>query len=315
MRNNLAIRLASRQRKLMQKPFQLARPQMSGGPVIVCASLLALLFPGEPRCDSYASQWAPGPKSVLRLIAAGGGPPGRAYRAGVEIHLDPGAFTYWRSPGAAGIAPAFSFAGSENAAGITIAYPVPVRIAEEGLDMFGYRGDVVFPLQIEPQDAARPVRLVLNLAYGVCAGICLPGKAEAELTLSPGSAGGAAKGAEASLIAAADALVPVRLSSKERDAKIEIVRDGNAFLPTWRLSLRQGSAKDLFAEAPEGWYFETKVTHRPNEFMIVEVERPRAADGKRPAVNLVLKNEPESYEFTVDLDAVAAKEIGSPPAP
>jgi len=299
----------------MQKLFQLARPQMRGRGAIACASLFALLVPAELRCDSYASSWAAGPTSELRLIAAGSGRSGRAYHAGVEIKLAPGAFTYWRTPGAAGIPPEFSFDGSENAAEVIVSYPAPVRIVEEGLDMFGYRGDVVFPLSVSPQDPDRPVRLKLTLTYGVCAKICLPGKGEAALTLTPVSAKGPAQGADASAINAADALVPVRLSSEERNAKIIITRDVTARLPTWRLSLRKGAAQDLFAEAPGGWYFDTKPAGQPNEFAIVEVERPREGGGKRPSVTLTLKNEPASYEFAVDLDTVSSGEPAAQQAP
>jgi DsbC/DsbD-like thiol-disulfide interchange protein len=316
MKNKLPTHFVGRQRNLMQKPFRLSSPQMRASAVIACASFFVLLFPGELRCDSYyASSWVPGPKSALRLIASGGRSPGNAYRAGVEIQLDPGAFTYWRMPGAAGIPPDFSFEGSENAADITVSYPAPVRIVEEGVDMFGYRGDVVFPLRIKPRDAARPVRLALTLSYGVCAGLCLPGKGQAALTVFPDSAGGATTSAEASIVAAADALVPVRLSSEERDAKIIITRDEAAPFPTWRLLLRKGAAEDLFAEAPRGWYFDTRAASQPNEFSIVEVERPREAPGKRPPLTLTIRTEQQSFEFTADLDAVSRNAIPVQPAP
>lgn len=237
----------------------------------------------------------------MRLIAAGGLADG-AYRAGVELQLDPGAFTYWRMPGSAGIPPIFSFGGSTNAAEITVSYPAPVRIVDDGIEVYGYRDHVIFPLRVKPQDAANPVRLALTLSYGVCAGLCLPGKSEAALTLLPDGAGGGSISPEALRVAAAEALVPVRLSAQERDAKIVITRDETAVLPAWRVFLRDDDAEDLFAEAPQGWYFETKSTRQPNEFSIIEVERPREGSPKRPPVILTVKNKQNSYEFAVDLD-------------
>ena len=65
------------------------------------------------------------------------------------------------------------------------------------------------------------------------------------------------------------------LTSEQRDAKVAITRDETAPMPTWRLSPRGGGAQDLFAEAPPGWYFETRKSSRPDEFLIVEVEKPR----------------------------------------
>lgn len=250
----------------------------------------------------------------MRLIAAGG-LTGGIYRAGVELQLDPGAFTYWRMPGGAGIPPEFSFEGSANAAGIAVTYPAPVRIVNEGIEVFGYRDHVIFPLRIKPQDAASPVRLALTLTYGVCARLCMPGKAEAALTLSPDGAGGAPDSPAALRLAGADASVPELLPPQERDAKIVIARDEAAPLPTWRLSLREGAAEDLFAEAPQGWYFETKPAGRPNEFLIVEVEQPREGSPKRPPVILTVKNEQKSYEFAVDLDAAPGRVKGARAAP
>jgi DsbC/DsbD-like thiol-disulfide interchange protein len=307
MRNKLQTDLASCRLNLMQKPFQLSSPRLRVDVIIACASLVLLLSPGVSRCDPYTNNWIPGPKSALRLIAAGGGPPESAYRAGIEIQLDPGAFTYWRMPGSAGIPPEFSFEGSANAAEITVSYPAPVRIMDDGIEVFGYRDHVIFPLRIKPLDAGAPVHLALALSYGVCARVCLPGKGEAKLTLLPDSAGGASVSAEARIVAAADALVPVRLSPQDRDAKVAITRDATAPLPTWRLSLRAGAAEDLFAEAPQGWYFDTRAAGQPNEFSIIEVERPREGSPERPPVILTVKNKQNSYEFAVDLDTASGR--------
>jgi len=246
----------------------------------------------------------PGQKSSLRLIAAGGGAPQGFYRAGIEIHLDPGALTYWRMPGGAGVPPVFSYEGSANVASIAVSYPAPVRIDEDGTEAFGYRDSVTFPVHVTPKDASRPVLLAVNLSYAVCASICLPSKAQARLTLNPDQKASDAS-PEASAIAAAEAEVPLRLTPQQRDAKVTINRDKTAPLPTWRLSPRTGAA-DLFAEAPPGWYFETRKSGRPDEFLIVAVEQPQAASqADRKAsipLTLTLKGEPQSYEFAIDLD-------------
>ncbi|MGH6800409.1 MAG: protein-disulfide reductase DsbD domain-containing protein [Methylocella sp.] len=243
----------------------------------------------------------------MRLIAAGGGPPQSAYRAGIEICLDPGALTYWRMPGGAGVPPVFSFEGSANAADIEVSYPVPTRIDEDGTEAFGYRDRVIFPVRVTPQDAASPARLVLNVSYAVCSRICLPAKAEARLTLLPApKAGSETLSPEAAAIAAAEAAVPLRLTPEQRDAKVAITRDETEPIPTWRLAPRGGGGvQDLFAEAPQGWYFETRKSGRPDEFLIVAVEKPRT--GSRAPVTLILtvRNEQQSYEFAVDLDAAS----------
>ena len=285
----------------MQMSSQPSNLAWRAGVLFACANV-SLLFPSSLHCDPYASTWASGQKSSLRLIAAGGGPPQSAYRAGIEIRLDPGALTYWRMPGGAGVPPVFSFEGSANASDIVVSYPAPMRIDEDGTEAFGYRDRVIFPVRVTPKDAPRPVLLVLNVSYAVCSRICLPAKAEARLTLLPAPEAGTAS-PEAAAIAAAEAAVPLRLTPEQRDAKVSITRDKTAPTPTWRLSPRGRSVQDLFAEAPPGWYFETRKSGRPNEFLIVEVEQPRT-DSRAPLpVTLTLRNEQQSYEFAVDLDA------------
>lgn len=274
------------------------------GVILACAQLLPLLSPVSLYCDPYPSTWASGQQSSLRLIAAGGGLPQNAYRAGVEIRLAPGALTYWRMPGGAGVPPVFSFEGSANAAHIEISYPAPMRIDEDGVEAFGYRDRVIFPLRITPEDATRPVFVVLNLSYAVCRRICLRAKAEARLTLLPEpQAGTGTASQDAPAIAAAEAAVPLHLTPEQRDARVAISRDETAPMPTWRLTPRGGSAQDVFAEAPEGWYFDTRKSGRPGEFLIVAVEMPRTGSRALVPVTLTMRNEQQSYEFAVDLDA------------
>jgi DsbC/DsbD-like thiol-disulfide interchange protein len=290
----------------MQMTFQPSTLARRAGVLLACANLSPLLFPASLHCDPYASTWASGQRSSLRLIAAGGGPPQSAYRAGIEVRLDPGALTYWRMPGGAGVPPVFSFEGSANAADIDVSYPAPTRIDEDGTEAFGYRDQVIFPVRVTPKDATRPVLLVLNASYAVCSRICLPAKAEAKLTLLPApEAGTGTASPDATAIAAAEAAVPLRLTPEQRDAKVAITRNETAPMPTWRLSPRGGGVQDLFAEAPQGWYFETRESGRPDEFLIVEVKKPRT-DSRAPVpVTLTLKNEQQSYEFAVDLDAAS----------
>lgn len=272
-----------------------------------------MAFVANLSADPYASPWITGKKSAARLIVAAQAPVEGVFRAGVEVRLDAGSHTYWRTPGDAGAAPVFTFDGSENIAGVTVLYPIPTRIDEAGLDAFGYSGEVTFPLLVTVKDAARPALLALRLQYAVCGKICLPVTADIQLPLSARPEEGASIPQQAS-IAAAEARVPLRLTPAERDAKVAVKRDEQAEKPTWRMNLREGagataraadepeSAKlDLFAEAPEGWYFETKKGDRPNEFLIVEVERPKLDSASAVPVTLTLAQPGQSYEFTVDL--------------
>ncbi len=129
------------------------------------------------KSDPFVSAWSgsANDKAQMRLIA--GAPHGRGlYAAAAEIKLSGAAITYWRTPGDAGVPPAFSFQGSDNLAAAAVAYPAPARIDEQGLEAFGYRGSVTFPIAVTARDPAKPVRLRLTLDYAVCDNICLPAK-------------------------------------------------------------------------------------------------------------------------------------------
>jgi len=279
--------------------FQPANPIWMAFCLIACASLFASCPAAAANTATYASAWLSGPKSASRLIAAGGQQQG-FYRAGIEIRLDPFALTYWRSPGGAGVPPVFSFETSDNAADIAVFFPVPTRIEEEGTDVLGYQGHVIFPLHVTPQDASRPVRIAAKLSYAVCDRICLPARAEIELTLSPDAKPDAK---EAELIATAEAAVPWRLKPAERDAKLRIEPDPKAAVRSWQL-FWDGALQDLFVEAPPGWYFETRKLTAPGAFQIVQVESPHEGSQDPVPLTLTLKGEEKSYEFPLDLHGV-----------
>src|SRR3974377_968062 len=103
-------------------------------------------------------------RSAGRLVAGGAsGSSGNVLRAGVEIRLAAGWKTYWRYPGDSGVPPAFDFSRSTNVGSITIRWPAPHRFTDEGGSSIGYKGDVVFPLEVIPRDPHSPVALRLSL--------------------------------------------------------------------------------------------------------------------------------------------------------
>jgi DsbC/DsbD-like thiol-disulfide interchange protein len=194
-----------------------------------------------------ASPWSGDARSAVRLIA--GSVPaaaGKPVRAGIEIRLKPGWHTYWRYPGDAGVPPRIDFAGSQNVKSVTVLWPAPQRIPEEGLITIGYTSDVIWPLAVVAQNPGKPVTLRLKLDYAVCEKQCVPADATAELTL-PGKAAPAN-----AALAAALARVPkqvalgegsplaIRTVRLEKDAKRVIVD----------VAAPPGAPLALFAEGP-----------------------------------------------------------------
>jgi DsbC/DsbD-like thiol-disulfide interchange protein len=208
---------------------------------MVAANLVFLLAAVRPGFAADASPWDASKFSAARLIAGA-----TTKSAGVEIRLAPGAKTYWRYPGDSGIPPHFDFAGSRNVKSVMVRWPAPQRLTDESGTTIGYKHDVVFPLEVVAEDAAKPVMLKLKLDYGVCEKICVPADANAELTLEgPG-------GAFADRIAASDTRVPkpAKLGGDDAFAVRAARREGNKVV----VEVAAPGAVDLFAEGPtSGW--------------------------------------------------------------
>jgi DsbC/DsbD-like thiol-disulfide interchange protein len=217
--------------------------------LILLAALLAMPAPAW-AADSYSSDWAAGLKSSARLIAAGSAD--GALQAGVEIKLAPGAITYWRNPGDAGLPPTLSFEGSENLAQARISFPAPRRLAEGGGEAFGYDHGVILPIDVEAIDAARPVAIALKLNYAVCEAICIPAEAKLRLVL-PGAEAPSSPFADA--IAGAKQLIPHPVEWQSLGADLTATGE-----KSWRLCLayQAGPKRDLFIEPPEAWWFDIK---------------------------------------------------------
>lgn len=147
----------------------------------------AVLAEGPGR--DVASDWVRTDQSGVRLISAVTGVGDlSAVPVGLQVALEPGWKTYWRSPGDAGIPVTIDWAGSENLADAEMAWPAPHRFSLFGLDTFGYEREVVFPIAVRPADPGRPVKLRAQVDYLVCEQICIPYQAALALDLPAGPA-------------------------------------------------------------------------------------------------------------------------------
>ena len=198
-------------------------------------------------------------QSDMKLLA-GPAPANGTYVAGLAITMPAGSHTYWKMPGDAGVPPVFSFAGSRNLRDAKVDFPPPRRIAEAGLEAFGYLDKVVLPVAVTPADPAQPVDLHVDVAYAVCNAICIPAHGTATITLRPGAPGAEAAGPEAAVVAAAEAAVPKPASPAEH-IELAIMPEAGAAKPTWTLTWTgTGAPDDVFADAPDGYYFATRKT-------------------------------------------------------
>ena len=245
-------------------------PPIAGA--LAAALLLALSGPTAFAADAFSTDWTPTAKSQARLISGGGD------LAGFQIDLAPGAITYWRDPGDAGLPPTLDFSGSDNVASVGPEFPAPKRIKEaDGGEAFGYDGSVVFPLRVKPRDPTKPATLKLTADFAVCEKVCLPAKAHLELTLPS-----APRSPLAGAIEAALATVPRAVPPENFGAIQALGAD------SWRLcsAHEDGPPRDLFVEAPEGWWMKVA---------------PADADGGRDCFTLTIGGKPKDAALPVAL--------------
>jgi len=273
---------------------------------LVASTLGAGLSPAsaDPATSSAsaisASAWALAAKSRVRLLSAGPMENG-VYRVGVEIRLEGQALTYWRTPGEAGVPPVFDFSKSTNLAAATVRYPAPSRLEEAGAEAYGYLKEVVFPVEVKPADPTKPVSLDLFLHYASCEKICIPAEGRMQLQLAPD----AQPGSHVQRIAQFEAQVPRPIGPADAPA-LTLEPVAGAPKKTWsvRIAPMPKADADLFAEGPEGSYFETK--RSGDGFSLVMVQKPSV--WTQPLrVFLTYRNGKAAIERSIDLDAGPAK--------
>lgn len=147
------------------------------------ARLLGAAFIWLAAIPAYAqdtSPWVVEAHSSARLLA--GSRNGAVLLGGLEIKLEKGWKTYWRTPGDSGVPPRFDFSKSENVEAVTILWPAPMKFDDgAGGYSVGYKNDVLIPLRIALKSPDKPVVLRLHLDYAVCEKLCVPVESQIEL--------------------------------------------------------------------------------------------------------------------------------------
>lgn len=288
---------------------------------LAVAGLFAWLCGGTAAlAESGASDWVRTDQSAARLVsaatAAGASP---ELRAGLQIDLQPGWKTYWRSPGDAGFPVSVDWAGSTNLAAAEMAWPAPHRFSLFGLDTFGYETQVVFPITVRPEQVGQPVTLDAKVSYLVCSDICIPNDAEVRLELPAGTG---APTDHAQLIARFAAQVPgdgaldgLRL---ERTA-IGGRDDARTLEVTARATVLPFEHPDLIVEAPTGLYFAAPEVRLEENGRLAQFSLPISRDDAAPALEaseltLTLVDGTRGLEQKISGASLAADDVGSAPS-
>jgi thiol:disulfide interchange protein len=131
--------------------------------------------------------------------------PGKPITVGLRLEMEDGWHTYWKNPGDAGLPPKVNWRLPDGFVAGPIDWPAPVRIAVPPLMSYGYEGEVLLPIVLQTPASLQPgasVVLAGRADWVECKDVCIPGRAEVELTL-PVRVEPAAPGAAASRFAEA----------------------------------------------------------------------------------------------------------------
>ncbi|MCK0167728.1 hypothetical protein MWU52_09240 [Jannaschia sp. S6380] len=204
--------------------------------------------------------------------------------AALKVDLSPGWKTYWRSAGAAGIAPQFDWRATRGARSVTPSWPTPRAFGPLGARSIGYQRDFILPLLVAAEGAG-PVHLRGELDFGVCAEICIPARVQLAAVLP-------ARGGYAPEIAAALADRPRRIDASAR-CGIRPTHDGLVVTADLRLKPRGGPEIVVFeVPDPSVWVGDATV-RRAGEHLQAKAEivaaqgRPLTLDRSRLRITVI----------------------------
>jgi thiol:disulfide interchange protein DsbD len=182
------------------------------------------------------------PHVTISLIPAStSAVPGERLPVALHFTLEPGWYIYWRNPGQGGIAPRANWQLPRGWSADSLAWPVPERYDVAGVTTHIHRGPVALGTELRiPVSARGRAPIAVDVSYGVCRDVCLPGRATLGVDLPVESAAlpnGDWPGVHALLRARAPRSGGPRLTARLRDSTVRLVlrsRDGGPLRPsTW----------------------------------------------------------------------------------
>ncbi|MBD1556366.1 cytochrome C biogenesis protein [Vibrio sp. S9_S30] len=91
----------------------------------------------------------------------------------LEVRLNDGWKTYWRTPGEGGVAPSIDYSTASNIENIQWYWPTPNYYQQFGLTVLGYQDYVAFPLDIMLNNPQTATEMNATLTLPSCTDICV----------------------------------------------------------------------------------------------------------------------------------------------
>ena len=233
-------------------------PHRSAVRAVVAAALAGDRPGAEARrlTVSQASPWVELHNARVRLLA--GAPAAKACQglSGRRGDHDGGRLEdLLAHAGRCGRAADLRLGGLDQRGAIKVLYPAPTRLPEAGAETIGYKRSVLFPVEVTPQDPAKPVELKLAMEFGVCRDICIPAEAKFSLSLPPAECRASRRARCRPRSSASRAGQPAGATSDPSSRRVAAILDGAAPRLAIEARFPRGSeGADLFIEAPDGLY-------------------------------------------------------------
>ncbi len=125
---------------------------------------------------------------VRLILSADTARPGDTVLVGVDLKMEPGWHTYWKNPGAAGMATKIEWQLPPGVTAGEIQWPLPEKLPPAEVTTYGYDDEVVLlvPLKLAANLKPGPLDLKAKVSWLECKDQCVPGSGNVEATLNVG---------------------------------------------------------------------------------------------------------------------------------
>jgi DsbC/DsbD-like thiol-disulfide interchange protein len=207
--------------------------------------------------------------------------PGQPFWLGVRLTIDPNWHVYWKNPGDAGLPTRVKLTLPDGFTADDIQFPTPRKFEQPGnIVVFGYEGSVVLLAKITPPASLAPDfqgQFLAAVNWLVCSAICIPGKADLNLTLGVSAL---PSPANKDLFDDWSAQVPVKYDGESQVISSDVTASGKVFINViWPQSAPD--PVDLIPDINENFnILDTKVKSSHSSTEITFTVQPLA--GKNP---------------------------------
>src|SRR5260221_786056 len=155
--------------------------------LVVCLSALTVL---NVRAQTALSSFNVSPTAhhtqVKLILSADTAKPGDTIFAGVDLKMESGWHTYWKNPGAAGMATQIKWQLPPGVTAGEIQWPLPKKLPPAEVTTYGYENEVILivPLTLATNSPAGPIDLKANVSWLAHKEVCIPANQDREAKLN-----------------------------------------------------------------------------------------------------------------------------------